>query len=73
MGNVVSYTEVPIPGKFRWQLTIEGQPKQAHVVHTHAGNTLLDKTAEFTYVDHRPNGPDCEPVCKNASVEWTGP
>jgi hypothetical protein len=73
MDGVVSYTEVPIPGEFVWQLTIEGQPAKIHVVHTHAGSTILDQTAELTYTDHRPNGEGCEPVCKAAAVEWKGP
>jgi hypothetical protein len=65
--------EEPIPGEFRWQIDIEAQPAEIQVVHTHAGNTFLDQTASFTYMEHRPNGPDCEPVCMIASVEWTGP
>jgi hypothetical protein len=73
MDGVVSYHEEPIPGEFRWQLTVEGRPVKIGVVHTHAGNTLLERTAELGYVDHRPNGPHCEPVCKAASVEWKGP
>jgi hypothetical protein len=73
MDGVVGYTEEPIPGEFRWQLSIPGQPAEVHVIHTHAGNTVLDQTASLVYTEHRPNGPDCEPVCKSASVEWKGP
>lgn len=73
MDGVVGYTEEPIPGEFRWQLSIYGQPAKVHVVHTHAGTTILDQTASLTYTAFRPNGPECEPVCKSATVEWTGP
>jgi hypothetical protein len=73
MDGVVGYTEEPIPGEFRWQLTIFGQPTKVHVVHTHDGKTILDQAASLTYTDFRPNGPECEPVCKSANVEWTGP
>jgi hypothetical protein len=73
MDGVVSYTEEPIPGEFRWQLTLQGQPAKVHVVHSHGSSTILDQTADLTYTDHRPNGPHCEPVCKSASVEWKGP
>lgn len=73
MDGVVSYTEEPIPGEFRWLLTLPGQPAKVHVIHTSAGATILDQTASLVYTEHRPNGPDCEPVCKSASVEWTGP
>lgn len=74
MGEVVGYTEEPIPGEFRWMLAVSGTPTTIHVVHTHAGTTILDQTAELTqYADHRPNGEGCEPVCKQASVVWQGP
>lgn len=74
LGDVVAYTEVPVPGEFRWQLSILGTPKQVHVVQKHGGNTILDQTAELTdYKEWRPNGEGCEPVCKSARVEWKGP
>jgi hypothetical protein len=70
----VVHTEEPVPGQFKWQLSLPGTPAKAHVVHSHAGKVLLDQTAEFgSYGDYRPNGEGCEPVCKLASVEWTGP
>lgn len=73
MDGVVGYTEEPIPGEFRWQISIFGQPAKVHVVHTSAERTIVDQTASLTYTENRPNGPGCEPVCKAASVEWTGP
>jgi hypothetical protein len=74
LGGVVAYTEVPVPGEFRWQLSIPGTPKAIHVVHSSAGATILDKTAELTdYKEWRPNGEGCEPVCKSARVEWKLP
>lgn len=74
MGDVVGVRIEPIPGAFAWQLVLLGTPAKAHVVHTHAGKVLFDQTAEFTnYVEHRPNGEGCEPVCKAAGVSWKGP
>jgi hypothetical protein len=70
----VMHAEEPVPGEFQWQLSLFGTPAKAHVVHSHAGNVVLDQTAEFgSYGDHRPNGEGCEPVCKVANVQWTGP
>jgi hypothetical protein len=74
MDGAVMHTEEPIEGEFAWQLSVSGTPAKVHVVHSHAGNVLLDQTAEFgSYGEHRPNGEGCEPVCKVARVEWKGP
>lgn len=74
LGEVVAYTEVPVPGQFRWQLGVEGTPAKIHVVHSQGSNTILDQTAELTkYEEWRPNGEGCEPVCKTQRLEWKGP
>ncbi len=75
VGEVVEYTEEPVPGQFAWTLTFEGEPSRAHVVHTTSGRTIVDRTASFGYHPFRPNGPGCEPVCQAANVTWdlTGP
>jgi hypothetical protein len=73
MDGVVMHTEEPLAGEFAWQLSLFGTPAKVHVVHRHAGNVLLDQTAELSsYAEHRPNGEGCEPVCKAASIEWKG-
>jgi hypothetical protein len=72
--STVMHGEEPIAGEFQWQLALFGTPAKAHVVHSFAGNTLLDQTAELSsYTEHRPNGEGCEPVCKQTSVQWKGP
>jgi hypothetical protein len=68
--GAVGYTEVPIPGEFRWQLSISGQPAKVRVVHTQGEQTIVDREATFVYAEHRPNGPGCEPVCHGATVDW---
>ncbi|WP_052558548.1 hypothetical protein [Enhygromyxa salina] len=73
MDGAVGYTEEPIPGEFRWQLSFHGQPAKVHVVHTHGDQTIVEQSAAFVYADHRPNGEGCEPVCKRAGLEWAGP
>lgn len=74
LGDVVSYTEVPVPGEFHWQLRIPGTPKQVHVVHKHGTTTILDQKAELTdYKEWWPNGEGCKPVCKSTTIEWKGP
>lgn len=72
MDGVVGYTEEPIPGEFRWALTMEGQPAQVHVIHTHEGRTIVDQSASLIYSEYRPNGAGCEPVCHNAQANWVG-
>lgn len=72
--GAVMHAEEPVAGEFQWQLSLFGTPAKVHVVHSHAGSVLIDQTAEFgSYADHRPNGDGCEPVCKQASVQWKGP
>ena len=54
-------------------LTFHGQPKTVHVVHSFGERTVLDRSGSFTYSEHRPNGPECEPVCQSAGLEWSLP
>lgn len=70
LGDIVMLTQEPVPGQFEWSLTVYGQPKQVRVIHTVAGRTISDRTATFTYHEHRPNGDGCEPACQQASQTW---
>jgi len=63
----------PIPDRVQERLSIAGTP--AHVTVTQwAGDAMIfQQTAAPTYQLNRPNGPDCEPVCRQASAAWSLP
>lgn len=71
MPGMVSATFVPVPGRFEWEVTIDGTPARVAIRHVLAGRTIVEREATPTYVDTRPNGPDCDPVCRVADVEWS--
>ncbi len=50
-------------------ITLANGPAQVDVTITHNGQTLVQKTITPTYKTSRPNGPQCEPQCRQASVE----
>lgn len=43
---------------------IPGTPREAGVVLTRDGVSLVDRTAQFAYEEERPNGPDCPTLCE---------
>ncbi len=72
MPGVVGITSEVVPGRFHASIGITGTPASIHVVHTIDGAAHSDRTAAITYGEHRPNGPDCEPVCRQGRVEVDG-
>ena len=60
-----------IPGKFVETVTLSGTPGQVHVWQYVDDLTILDVAVAPQYQDSRPNGPDCLPVCRQASLAWT--
>jgi hypothetical protein len=60
----------PVAGKFNEVVAIVGSPTTLHVTQTVDGASYLDQTTTPTYTTTRPNGPNCEPVCSQASMEW---
>ena len=63
----------PIPDRVREDLTVAGTP--AHVTVTQwAGNTMVfQQTATPAYQINYPNGPECNPGCRQATATWTIP
>lgn len=51
---------------------IENGPQQVAVSVTRDGQTLVDKTVTPTYRTSRPNGPQCAPECRQASLPLFG-
>ena len=66
-----SLTCTPIPGQFFEEFTIMGKPAQVSVTLTVDDTVILSRTETPTYQKTQPNGPQCEPTCQQASVNWT--
>ena len=60
-----------IPGKFVETVMLSGTPGQVHVWQYVDDVPILDVAVAPQYQDSRPNGPDCGPVCRQASLAWT--
>ena len=73
VGNATGYRCDPIPGQFIEQLTLRGARRDVRVVQSVDGVVMLDQSIAPTYKLTRPNGPDCEPVCEQASATFTLP
>ena len=52
-------------------ITVAGTPGQVHAWQYADDVPILDAAAAPSYQESRPNGPDCEPVCRQASASWT--
>lgn len=61
----------PLPGKFVETVTLSGTPGQVHVWQYVDDAAILDAAVAPQYEERRPNGPECPPVCRQASVAWT--
>jgi hypothetical protein len=61
----------PVPGKLAETVTSSASPPQSGIKQTVNGAVALDESVTPTYQSHRPNGPDCEPVCWTAGVALT--
>jgi len=70
-GTTKSQTCVPIAGHFFEDITVIGKPTQVHVRMTVDGAAVLDRTETPVYQLNQPNGPGCDPVCQQASAQWT--
>ena len=72
-GNGVGYRCDPIPGQFIERLTLRATPSQMRVVQSVDGVALLDQAMAPTYEAAYPNGPECEPVCQQATATLSLP
>jgi hypothetical protein len=70
--NSDSISEMCTPnGKFRHAVSVEGAPSRVSVTLSRADGSSHRREFELSYEQNRPNGPDCEPVCKHANADWT--
>jgi hypothetical protein len=67
--DAVSQSCTPIADHWLLEIHQSGTPKTLRVKVTRDGSIILEKDQELTYKETRPNGLDCEPVCKQSQVE----
>jgi hypothetical protein len=68
-GQAVSQSCTPIAGQFEERIFIRGTPARVRIIQS-AQETFLDRELAPAYADARPNGPECDPLCRQASTEW---
>jgi hypothetical protein len=72
-GNAVSESCTPVAGQFVLQARVQGTPRSVELRVDRDGTTLFAQTLTPAYETTHPNGPDCEPECRVASLEVTLP
>ena len=60
-------------GTFEEVVTITGTPAAIRVTARMADTTVGERTFEPQYKTSQPNGPDCEPTCRQWSDVWDLP
>lgn len=66
----ISGTELPADEQSlegMWLETIDAL--DVHLTIVRSGTTVYDQVLPVTYETFAPNGPDCDPVCENASID----
>ena len=70
-GMTQSQTCGPVPDAFYLQATERGTPATLSVTLTRGGDeVLLDESGDVSYKSAQPNGPECEPTCKQAFATY---
>jgi hypothetical protein len=64
----VSQSCTPIPDRYWASLTLYGTPSALLVVLERDGTRILGESLNIQYQNERPNGPGCEPLCRQASA-----
>lgn len=67
--NAVSSTCEPVPDRYAIQLSIPGTPSSVTLDLKRDGVSLIARTYEPKYEESRPNGPQCEPLCRQGRIE----
>jgi hypothetical protein len=58
------------PGKVEALLVIRGTPKSIAISLATSGHAVAQRTFTPEYVEHSPNGPNCEPHCRFWRFDW---
>jgi hypothetical protein len=60
---------VPVPDRAKLRASFMGTPAQVAITLVHDGAEVLSWQQRVRYRSERPNGPNCDPVCKQAGLE----
>ncbi len=69
--DAISQVCEPIEGEYELRLTAWSEPSSLELTLTRDGDVVLEHSKKLVYRESTPNGPECAPVCRNASVELT--
>jgi hypothetical protein len=67
--GAISQTCTP-NGRFEEVITIRGTPDLVAVTLKSAGAVVGQRTFQLAYTSSRPNGPDCDPLCRQSTQTW---
>jgi len=59
----------PLPGKYALFVSVQGNPVRVELVITRDGAPFAAADSSPAYTESRPNGPGCEPLCRQARFE----
>jgi hypothetical protein len=62
---------VPIPDQIQESVQVTGTPSLVTVEQSVGGIAILQRSATPVYENSQPNGPGCEPICRQASAHWS--
>jgi hypothetical protein len=68
-GGSETFVCQPVPNRYSLRAGLYGTPATAKLVLGLDDGVLLDTELTPTYEESRPNGPDCGPVCRQATVD----
>jgi hypothetical protein len=71
--NSGGQTCTPSPDHYTLRGSLPATPRTLGVRVTRDGDLLLEQTQPLHYTETQPNGPDCEPVCRQSSVDFALP
>ena len=69
--DAVSQSCTPLPDQWTLTLHRDGTPKTVSIRVTRDDQEVASVSQTVNYRDNRPNGPDCEPLCRQAQIELT--
>jgi len=67
--NAISEACKPVAGQFKLAVSVSATPASFRARATRDDEVVLEATQTPEYEEERPNGPDCEPVCRQAQLE----
>lgn len=67
--DAVTQSCTPLPGQWTLALHREGTPKTVSVRVTRDEQEVASVSQTVSYRENRPNGPDCDPLCRQAQID----